>query len=231
MRQRTRTILGSLAAATVISLTPTAQAMADMYWQCVPFARLLSGIQIYGDARTWWGQAVGKYETGRLPRMGAVLAFKPTGKMQLGHVAVVSRLVTDRVIQITHANWSRIGGARGQIETDVTVIDVSPAGDWSLVKVWYDPIRDLGTSVYPTHGFIYQNAQAIAIAATTSKIAMAQNAAVAMAQSAADQVVSNLRPGGSPLGLLGQMADSGDRIAGLIAGATQPEAQQQTTQR
>ena len=111
MRQRTRTILGSLAAATVISLTPTANAMADLYWQCVPFARLLSGIQIYGDARTWWGQAGGKYETGRMPRAGAVLTFKPTGKMQLGHVAVVSRLVTDRVIQITHANWSRIGGA------------------------------------------------------------------------------------------------------------------------
>ncbi len=122
------------------------------------FARLISGVQIYGDAWTWWRQAVGKYDTGHSPRPGAVLCFKPSGKMKLGHVAVVSQVLTDRVIQITHANWSRIGGTRGQIEKDVTVIDVSPAGDWSEVKVWYDPVRDLGSSTYPTHGFIYQDA-------------------------------------------------------------------------
>ena len=218
MRQRKWTVLGSLAAAAVISLTPTANALADIYWQCVPFARLLSGIQIYGDARTWWGQAVGKYETGRLPRMGAVLAFKPTERMQLGHVAVVSRLVTDRVIQITHANWSRIGGARGQIETDVTVIDVSPMGDWSMVKVWYDPIRDLGTSVYPTHGFIYQNAQAQRIAQTDPRYWSAQG--VTMARAAANQTAGGVGPLPSPLGVVNQAADATDRIAALIAAAT-----------
>jgi surface antigen len=218
MRQRKRTIFGSLAAAAVISLTPTANALADIYWQCVPFARLLSGIQIYGDARTWWGQAVGKYETGRMPRMGAVLAFKPTERMQLGHVAVVSRLVTDRVIQITHANWSRIGGARGQIETDVTVIDVSPVGDWSMVKVWYDPIRDLGTSVYPTHGFIYQNAQAQRIAQTDPRYWSAQG--VTMARAAASQTAGGVGPLPSPLGVVNQAADATDRIAALIAAAT-----------
>lgn len=226
MRQRTRTILGSLAAATVISLTPTANAMADLYWQCVPFARLLSGIQIYGDARTWWGQASGKYETGRMPRAGAVLTFKPTGKMQLGHVAVVSQLVTDRVIQITHANWSRIGGARGQIETDVTVIDVSPLGDWSLVKVWYDPIRDLGTSVYPTHGFIYQNAQAQRLAQTDPRYWSAQG--VTMARAAANQTAGGIGPLPSPLGVLNQAADATDKIAALIAAATgQSQSDQQ----
>ncbi len=217
--------------ALMIGLVPMSVS-AEGYWQCVPFARLMSGIQIFGDARTWWTQAISKYDTGGTPQAGSVLCFKPTGRMKLGHVAVVSQVLTDRVIQITHANWSVIDGGRGQVEKDVTVVDVSPQGDWSQVKVWYDPIRDLGTTVYPTYGFIYQNAQAIAIAATTSKIAMAQNAAVAMAQSAADQVVSNLRPGGSPLGLFGQMADSGDRIAALIAAATtQPEAQQQPAQR
>lgn len=30
------------------------------YLQCVPYARQISGIQIYGDAWTWWGQAEGK---------------------------------------------------------------------------------------------------------------------------------------------------------------------------
>lgn len=217
MRQRTRTLLGSLAAAAVISLSPSANALADIYWQCVPFARLLSGIQIYGDARTWWGQAVGKYDTGILPRMGSVLCFKPTGRMQLGHVAVVSRLVTDRVIQITHANWSQIGGARGQIETDVTVIDVSPVGDWSMVKVWYDPIRDLGTSVYPTYGFIYQNRQAIQLAQTDPRYWSAQG--VTMARSAATQTASTVGPIPSPLGVINQAADATDRIAALIAAA------------
>ena len=227
MRQRTRTILGSLAAAAVISLSPTANAVADIYWQCVPFARLLSGIQIYGDARTWWGQAVGKYDTGILPRMGSVLCFKPTGRMQLGHVAVVSRLVTDRVIQITHANWSQIGGARGQIERDVTVIDVSPVGDWSMVKVWYDPIRDLGTTTYPTYGFIYQNRQAQQLAQTDPRYWSAQG--VTMARTAATQTASTVGPIPSPLGVINQAADATDRIAALIAAATGQGASQDDT--
>lgn len=220
MRQRTRTTLGSLVAAALLAMVPVSSAFADGYWQCVPFARLMSGVQIFGDAWTWWRQAAGKYETGFSPKSGAVLCFKPVGAMRLGHVAVVSQVLTDRVIQITHANWSLMNGSRGQVEKDVTVVDVSAEGDWSAVKVWYDPIRDLGTTVYPTYGFIYPDAQARTIAATTSKIAMAQNAAVAMAQSAANQVVSAVRPGASPLRLLNDAADSTDRIGALIEAAT-----------
>ena len=59
MTKRTRTLWGSLCAAAMISLVPMTGAQADGYWQCVPFARLMSGIQIFGDARTWWSQAVG----------------------------------------------------------------------------------------------------------------------------------------------------------------------------
>ena len=230
MRKRARTLLGSLTVALMIGLVPVG-ATAEGYWQCVPFARLMSGIQIFGDARTWWSQAVNKYDTGGTPQAGSVLCFKPTSRMKLGHVAVVSQVLTDRIIQITHANWSVIDGGRGQVEQDVTVVDVSPGGDWSQVKVWYDPIRDLGATVYPTYGFIYQNAQALATAAVTSKVAMAQNAAVVVVQSAANQVVSSLRPGGSPMGLLGQVADSGDRIAALIQAATAQSDSSQTTQR
>jgi surface antigen len=134
--------------------------------------------------------------------------------MHLGHVAVVSQVLTDRIIQITHANWSIIDGGRGQVEKNVTVIDVSPAGDWSQVKVWYDPSRDLGATVYPTYGFIYQDA------ATATRFAAAQNAAVTVAQNAANQVVAAVRPGASPLQMLGQAADSTDRIAALIQMAT-----------
>ena len=33
------------------------------YLQCVPYARQVSGIRIYGDAHTWWDQAEGRYAT------------------------------------------------------------------------------------------------------------------------------------------------------------------------
>ncbi|MDO8378175.1 CHAP domain-containing protein [Phenylobacterium sp.] len=218
MLKRTRTVLGSLAAAAVMTLAPISGAVADTYWQCVPFARLVSGVQIFGDAWTWWKQAAGKYETGFSPKSGAVLCFKPNGKMQLGHVAVVSQVLTDRVIQITHANWSRIGGTRGQVEKDVTVIDVSPAGDWSQVKVWYDPVRDLGSTTYPTYGFIYQDSNAQRMA--SSGFNAAGNTAIAMAQGAASQMASAVRPGAGPFSMLSQAADSTDKIAALIMAAT-----------
>ena len=223
MLKRPRALLGSLAAAAVMAFAPLSGAVADTYWQCVPFARLISGVQIYGDAWTWWRQASGKYATGDTPQTGAVLCFKPTGKMRLGHVAVISRVLTDRVVQVTHANWSRIGGTRGQIEKDVTVIDVSAQGDWSEVKVWYDPIRDLGTTSYPTHGFIYADRPTDPNIAAV-QIAAAQNAAVTVAQGAANQITAAMRPGGNPLQMLSQAADSTDRIASLIQSATSQPA-------
>ena len=134
-------------------------------WQCVTFARLFSGIQIFGDAGTWWTQALGKYARGFTPEAGSVLVFKPYGPMSRGHVAVVSQVLTDRIIQVTHANWSPIDGKRGKVEKDVTVIDVSKVGDWSQVKVFYNPTGDLGTTAYPTYGFIYKAAKAAMAAA------------------------------------------------------------------
>jgi surface antigen len=217
MRKRTRALLGSLAAAAFVAFAPTG-ASADTYWQCVPFARLISGIQIFGDAWTWWQQAAGRYETGFTPKAGAVLCFKPTARMRLGHVAVVSQVLTDRVVQITHANWSPIEGSRGKVEQDVTVIDVSQAGDWSQVKVWYDPNRDLGGSTYATHGFIYPDSAARQMA--DSGVSRVQNGAIAMAQSAASRMATAVQPGQGPLSLLSQAADSTDRIAALIAAAT-----------
>ena len=217
MRKRTRALLGSLAAAAFVAFAPTG-ASADTYWQCVPFARLISGIQIFGDAWTWWQQASGRYETGVSPRAGAVLCFKPTARMRLGHVAVVSQVLTERIVQITHANWSPIEGSRGKVEQDVTLVDVSTQGDWSQVKVWYDPNRDLGGSTYSTHGFIYPDAAARVMA--DSGLSRVQNGAIAMAQSAASQMATAVRPGQGPMSLLSQAADSTDRIAALIAAAT-----------
>jgi hypothetical protein len=34
-------------------------------------------------------------------------------------------------------------------------VDVSAANDWSEVRVWYAPLGDLGTTVWPVEGFIY----------------------------------------------------------------------------
>lgn len=131
-----------------IFLSSTAQARG---LQCVPFARQVSGIDIRGNAKTWWDQAAGRYDRGSTPREGAVLAMPSSGRMRLGHVAMVSKIVSDREILLTHANWS----SRGGIERDVRAIDVSEKGDWSRVRIWYARNGDLGTSSYPVSGFIF----------------------------------------------------------------------------
>ena len=40
------------------------------YLQCVPYARQVSGIRIFGDAHTWWDQAAGHYARGNRPKVG-----------------------------------------------------------------------------------------------------------------------------------------------------------------
>jgi surface antigen len=213
MRRGTRAVFGSLAVSVVL-LMGAGQAQAQDYWQCVPFARMISGINIFGDAWTWWQKAAGKYAQGFTPKAGAVLVFKPHGVMDKGHVAVVSQVLTDRVIQVTQANWSLIEGRRGQVERDVTVIDVSPAGDWSQVKVWYDPVRDLGKTVYPTYGFIYQTTQTAAASA-------AETAVRTVAQTAMTQLAAAVpTPGASPAQALSQAAGSTDSIGALLEAAT-----------
>ena len=127
----------------------------EPYLQCVPYARKVSGIEIYGDAHTWWDQAQGRYATGSTPRVGAVMAFKPYRSMRLGHVAAVSKVVDSRRVLLDHANWSPIDGRRGQVEKDVLAVDVSPANDWSEVQVWYAPLGAVGKTAWPIEGFIY----------------------------------------------------------------------------
>lgn len=134
---------------------PASASLLDYVGECVPFARAASGIQIYGDAWTWWDQAEGRYARGETPRVGSVIVFARSTRLQRGHVAVVSRIVDRRVLMVTHANWSRLNGERGHVEQDVTLTDVSPDNDWSAVKVWYRDTTGLGSTVYPIYGFIY----------------------------------------------------------------------------
>ena len=149
-----RIVLSMLGAASLLA-APASASVLDYVGECVPFARQASGIQIWGDALTWWGQAQRKYQRGDVPEVGAVVAFAKSNALRLGHVSVVSRIIEPRVIMVTHANWSRFDGKRGQVEQDVTLFDVSPSGDWSPVKVWYRDTRGLGSTTYPVHGFIY----------------------------------------------------------------------------
>ncbi|KKC26463.1 CHAP domain-containing protein [Sphingomonas sp. SRS2] len=154
MTKTMRAIIGSMLLAGM-AVAPTA-ANAQML-QCAPFARMFSGIQLFGAAAAWWNQAAGKYLRGQTPEIGSVMVFKAIGSMRSGHVATVTQVVSDRVIKITHANWSIINGRRGQVERDVTVVDASPNGDWSKVKVWFAPIGKVGSTAYPVNGFIYKD--------------------------------------------------------------------------
>jgi len=121
--------------------------------QCVPYARNVTGIRLYGDAHTWWGQAAGKYPRGHEPRVGAIMAIRPHGNSRLGHVAAVSRIIDERTVLLRHANWS----SPGQIENDVRAVDVSPDNDWSEVRIWFGPSKRLGARHWPLYGFIYKD--------------------------------------------------------------------------
>ncbi|MDR3520459.1 MAG: CHAP domain-containing protein [Acidocella sp.] len=116
---------------------------------CVPYAREVSGIQLMGDAGQWWNEAAGRYNRSQTPAPGAVLVFKPYGSMTSGHLAVVTSVLDSRRIAVTQSNWVPY-----RIENNQPVIDVSPANDWTEVRVWYEPVNEMGATVYPTDGFI-----------------------------------------------------------------------------
>ncbi len=143
-----RTLIAALLALLSIAALPTP---ANARLQCVAYARQVSEVQISGNARDWWGHAEGRYDRGHAPKPGAVLAFAGTRAMPYGHVAVVNKVVDARHILIDHANWSR----PGMIERGVMAVDVSAAGDWSEVRVWYAPTRSLGLRPSAAKGFIY----------------------------------------------------------------------------
>lgn len=115
---------------------------------CVPFARAVSGVEIRGNAKTWWDQAHGRYDRGHQPRVGAVMAFAASRAMPKGHVAVVSKVIDDRTVLVDQANWER-----NRITLDTVVVDVSAKGDWSQVRV-ENGAGSFGR-VNPVKGFIY----------------------------------------------------------------------------
>jgi hypothetical protein len=76
--------------------------------------------------------------------------------MRRGHVAVVTLVSGPRQVLIEHANWAPPRSAsRGKIAKMIAVLDISPANDWTEVRVWNAASQDFGTRVYPIYGFIY----------------------------------------------------------------------------
>lgn len=115
---------------------------------CVAFARDVTGIQLDGNAASWWPHAEGRYERGQQPRVGSILVFKPYSGMRVGHVAVVSEVVGPREILVDQANW-----VRGRVTRAMAVFDASPHNDWTAVRVQFG--GSWGTRQNPTFGFIY----------------------------------------------------------------------------
>ena len=140
--------------------------------QCVTFARADTGIELSGNANTWWYNAAGVYQRGARPEAGSVLNFRANGSMRMGHVAVVNQVVDGRTIEIDHANWGGPGAVRGGISRDIQVVDVSPNNDWSAVRVALGHSGEFG-SIYPTYGFIYNRPdRGVMVAANDAVAAM-----------------------------------------------------------
>lgn len=157
LRKHARLITGVIVATFIIG----SSAIPIPAWaiQCAPYARQISGIALHGAAWTWWRSAGGQYERGNRPEVGSALVFKKSQGMPFGHVAIVTEVVNGRLIKVNHANWVHRRGKSGKVEHDTAIFDESANNDWSVVRVWYSPIHDYGSKVYPVYGFIYPDGQ------------------------------------------------------------------------
>ena len=117
---------------------------------CVEYARMRSGLAVFGDAKTWWERARNLYTRVSHPVEEAVMVFSGSKRLRRGHVAVVTDIVSPREIIVDQANWQN----RGEIDHATPVLDVSKANDWSQVRVWDIPSGTFGSRVYRISGFI-----------------------------------------------------------------------------
>jgi hypothetical protein len=117
---------------------------------CVEYARMRSGLAVFGDARHWWDRAKNLYARMPHPVEEAVMVFSGSKRLKRGHVAVVTEIVSPRQILVDQANWEN----RGEIDHATPVLDVSAANDWSQVRVWDIHSGTFGSHVYAISGFI-----------------------------------------------------------------------------
>ena len=117
--------------------------------ECAPFARALTGVRLNGEAADWWWEADGRYAREATPREGSLLVLRRSSRLPSGHVAVVAQVLSARQILVTQANW-----VHHRVTEDQPVVDVSEANDWTEVRVWWPPSRQMGSHDYPAYGFI-----------------------------------------------------------------------------
>ena len=122
--------------------------------ECVPYARSVSGIQLSGDAWTWWDSADGVYAKGSTPSSGAVLVLGQSDRLSSGHISVVVTVRNSREITVSHTNWGNNGPTRRRIYREQSVVDVSSGNDWTAVRFW-NPDTNAYGGVYEADGFIY----------------------------------------------------------------------------
>jgi len=127
---------------------------AAKHLYCVEYARIRSGLQIFGDAKYWWGKAADMYSRAAQPVADAVMVFSGSKRIRHGHVAVVTAVLGPREIKVDHANWQN----RGEIDLNMPVLDVSKDNDWSKVRVWDPRSGQYGARVYAISGFIERTA-------------------------------------------------------------------------
>ncbi|WP_149537396.1 CHAP domain-containing protein [Siccirubricoccus phaeus] len=127
---------------------------------CVPYARSVTGMAITGNGGQWWYNAAGLYARDQRPEPGSVMAFRSSGGMSRGHVAVVRHVVGPREVLIDHANWAGPGIRRGTVMQNVAVVDVSPRNDWTAVKVQVGHDSNTFGRTYPVFGFIHNRPDA-----------------------------------------------------------------------
>lgn len=140
----------SLSFAAFIAASPMAVPISEANANdCVRTVRALSDFTIQGDAWMWWNRAAGQYDRDRHPALGSVLVFKRSGRLNRGHVSLVSNVIDRRTIEVDHT-WLEGRGIRRHMR----VMDVSQGNDWSAVRVWHDPSDQFGLRVYTTYGFI-----------------------------------------------------------------------------
>jgi len=117
---------------------------------CVEYARMRSGLAVFGDAKHWWDRAKNLYARLPHPVEEAVMVFSGSKRLKSGHVAVVTDIVSPRQIIVDQANWQN----KGEIDHATPVLDVSAGNDWSLVRVWDMRSNGFGAHVYAISGFI-----------------------------------------------------------------------------
>ncbi len=71
---------------------------------------------------TWWSGR-GENISAAAPRRRGDVFVSKSDRLPLGHVAVISRIITSRVVMVTHANLvaALLNGKRGHTEQDVTL--------------------------------------------------------------------------------------------------------------